>query len=197
MAISTPANCTEAYWSRTLQIWWGDSFFSPISTSAFVAIVSSYSGLTIRSIWFEKPSCLWRTRVSAAASFVSSTTVAIISCWQKRNFQDHRGKRRWQGKQGGVVMYPSRYHLHLLLHVRVLLCCNWPYSRFNPACHHPLLEHISSPRLSLSLRRMLHEEHFWTELCHSTQFQIVMLGWFNGEVKTIPRGHQYVTAVCF
>lgn len=108
----------------------------------------------------EKPSCLWRTRVSAAASFVSSTTVAIISCWQKRNFQDHRGKRRWQGKQGGVVMYPSRYHLHLLLHVRVLLCCNWPYSRFNPACHHPLLEHISSPRLSLSLRRMLHEEHF-------------------------------------
>ena len=135
--------------------------------------------------------------MSAAASFVSSTTVAIISCWQKCNFQDHWGKRRWQGEQGGVVMYPSRYHLHLLLHVRVLLCCNWPYSCFNPACHHPLLEHISSLRLSLSLKRTLHEECFWTELCHSTQFQIVLLGWFNGEVKTIPGGHQYVTAVCF
>lgn len=94
-------------------------------------------------------------------------------------------------------MSPSQSHLHLLLHVRVLLCHNWPFSRFNPACHHPLLDRISSPRLSLGLKRTLHEERFGTELCHSTQFQIVMLGWFNREVKTIPGGHQYVTAVCF
>ncbi len=98
--------------------------------------------------------------VSAAASFVSSTTGAAITWWQKHHFQDHGGKgggraRRRYGDEPHITVENH----HLYLHVQILLCGNLPYSCFSPPCHLLLLKPIH-PRLSPSLRRTVHEEHF-------------------------------------